>query len=203
MQKQKEKAIQEQIILLDEIHQKVLGKEGRLKRYRPRLKWYRQKRTFVNNKMKFYQQVGRWWHENILTTGCKRNGTILDWNIATKNHNEKAKCINNMSKKLEGLQEGLKVEIHINLLKKTLKVSNWKTPRHDGIYGFWFVKFTSIHERLALEMNRCLQGTHVPEWMTILIQKDPSKWIFPNKYRPVSMMGKILTALTSVRFTTC
>ena len=37
---------------------------------------------------------------------------------------------------------------------------------YDGIYVFWFKKFTSIHDRLALEMNRCLQGVHVPEWMT-------------------------------------
>ena len=33
----------------------------------------------------------------------------------------------------------------------------------------------SIHDRLAIEMNRCLQEANVPEWMTkrktILIQK--------------------------------
>ena len=38
----------------------------------------------------------------------------------------------------------------------TWKISNWKTPGHDGIHGFWFKKFTSIHNRLALEMNKCL-----------------------------------------------
>ena len=40
-------------------------------------------------------------------------------------------------------------------------------------------KFTTIHDRLALEMNRCLQKAHVYEWMTkvstTLIQKDPPK----------------------------
>ena len=29
---------------------------------------------------------------------------------------------------------------------------------HDGIHVFWFKKFTSIHDRPALEMNRYLQG---------------------------------------------
>ena len=33
------------------------------------------------------------------------------------------------------------------------KTSNWKTPAHDGIHGFWFKKFTSLHDRKALEMN--------------------------------------------------
>ena len=105
-------------------------------------------------------------------------------------------------KRLEGLEEGPKAEIHTELLKKTLKkISNWKTPGHDGIHGFWFKKFTSIHDRLALEMNRCLQDAQVPDWMTkgktTLIQKDPSKGTIPNNYRPITclpMMWKILTA---------
>ena len=57
--------------------------------------------------------------------------------------------------------------------------NNWKTPDHHGINGLWFKKFTPIHDRLTLEMNRCLQGAQIPEWMTkgkaTLTQKDPSK----------------------------
>ena len=71
-----------------------------------------------------------------------------------------------MKKELEGLEEGLKSEIHIDLLKTTVKQSNRKMPGHDGIHRFWFKKFTSIQDRLAQEMNRCLRGAHVPEWMT-------------------------------------
>ena len=87
-----------------------------------------------------------------------------------------------MTRELEGLKEGPKGEIHIELLKKTLKkISNWKTPGHDRIHGFWFKKFTSIHDRLALEMNRCFQDAQVPDWMTkgktTLIQKDPNQTI--------------------------
>ena len=40
-----------------------------------------------------------------------------------------------------------------------------------------YKKFPSIHDRLALERNRCLQRAHVPEWMTkgktTIIEKDP------------------------------
>ena len=58
-QKEK-KATQEKItIQLEEINQKVLVKEGRLKRYRQRVKQYGQNRKFKNNKKKFYQQVAR------------------------------------------------------------------------------------------------------------------------------------------------
>ena len=83
----------------------------------------------------------------------------------------------------------------------TEKISNLKTPGHDGIHGFWFKKSTSIHEGLALEMNRCLQEAQVSDWMmkgeTTLIQKDPSKWTAPNNYRRITclpIMRKLLTA---------
>ena len=46
-------------VQLEEINQKVLAKEGRLKRYRQRVKQYRENRTFQNNERKFYQRLGR------------------------------------------------------------------------------------------------------------------------------------------------
>ena len=71
-----------------------------------------------------------------------------------------------MTRELERIEDGPKAEIHIELLKKILdKISTWKTPRHDGIHGYWFKKFTSILDRLGLEMNRCLQYAQVPDWM--------------------------------------
>ena len=81
------------------------------------------------------------------------------------------------------------------------KISNWKTPGHDGIHGFWFKKFIPIPDRLALEMNRCLQDAQVPDWMTkgktTLIQKDPNKGTTANNYRPITclpVMWKIFMA---------
>ena len=80
-----------------------------------------------------------------------------------KKHSEKAERINNMTRAQEGLEEGPKAEIHSDLLKTTLKkISNWKTPGHDGIHGFWFKEFTSIHDRLALEINICLKQHTYP-----------------------------------------
>ena len=38
-----------------------------------------------------------------------------------KQHNEKAEWINHITKELEQLEEGLKAEIHTDLLKTTLK----------------------------------------------------------------------------------
>ena len=56
-----------------------------------------------------------------------------------------------------------KAEIPIDLLKTTQKISNWRKPDHD----FWIKKkIISIHDTLALGMNKCLQGSHGYEEMT-------------------------------------
>ena len=107
-----------------------------------------------------------------------------------------------LTRELEGLEEGPKRGINIDLLKTTLKrISNWKTPGNDEILSFWLKKFNSIHGRLALGIKRCLQRAEVSEWMTkgetTLIQKNLSKGTVPKNYRPITclpMMWKILTA---------
>ena len=123
-----EKTTREKIILqLKEINQKVLVKEGRLKRYRQRVKQYKQNRTFQNNERKFYQQLGG--HDTKTYQQRDPKETEHFWTKIwqPKKHNEKAEWINNMTTELEGLKEGPKGEIHIELLKKTLKkISNWK-----------------------------------------------------------------------------
>ena len=182
----KEKTTQEKpTIQLEEIYQKVLAKEGRLKRYRQRVKQYRQNRKFQNTERKFYQQLGGDDNKTYQQPDAKETKRFWTKIWPPKQHNEKAEWINYIARELEQLEEGPKAEIHIDLPKRTLKkVSNWKTPGHDGIHGFWFKTFTLIHDRLALEMNKCRQTEHVPEWMTkgrtTLIQKDPNKGTTPN-----------------------
>ena len=75
----------------------------------------------------------------------------------------KAERISNMGKKLKGLEGGPKTKIHDSYRAALKKVLNWKTLGHDGIHGYWFIYITSIHDRLAIEMNRCLQGADIPE----------------------------------------
>ena len=42
-----------------------------------------------------------------------------------------------MEKEQQGLEEGLKAKIHLDLLRATFKkVPNWKTLGHDGIHGY-------------------------------------------------------------------
>ena len=100
------------------------------------------------------------------------------------------------------LKEGPQVNIHPDRLKATLKkLRNWKIHGLHGIHGFWFKKFTSIHDRLATEMNKCIQKTEIPKWMTKgktnLIKKCPPPKNASTNYRFITcllMIWKILTA---------
>ena len=88
-------------VQLEKINQKVLAKKGRLKRYRQRVKQYRQNRTFQNNERKFYQQFGgsdtkTYQQPDIKET--ERFGTKI-WQ--PKKHNENTEWINNITRELE------------------------------------------------------------------------------------------------------
>ena len=150
------------------------------------VKQYRQNRTFLNNERKFSQQFGGSDTKTYQQPDVKETERFWTKKIwQPKKHNENAEWIKNIARELVELEEGSKTEIYFDLLKITLKrISNWKAPGHEGIHSFWFRKITSIHGRLALEMNRCLQGAQVPECVTkgktTLIQKDPRKRTAPN-----------------------
>ena len=144
-------------VQLEEINQKILAKEGRLKRYRQRVKQYRQNRTFQNNERKFYQQLGGSDTKTYQQPDAKETERFWAKIWEPKKHNENAEWINNITRESDGLEEGLKIEIHVDLLKTILKrISNWKAPGHDGIHGFWFKKFTSI--QLKKEKRKKKEG---------------------------------------------
>ena len=92
--------------------------------------------------------------------------------------------------------EGLKVILR--------KLANWKALGPDGVHGFWYKKFTSLHAQMATQLNECLAAGEVPEWMTkgrtVLIQKDVTKGNIASNYRPITfllLMWKILSGITT------
>ena len=79
---------------------------------------------------------------------------------------------------------------------------NWKSPGPDLVQGFWLKNFSTLHERLRLQLKECLDSEFVPSWLTrgrtTLFQKDKSKGNVASNYKPVtclSLMGKLLTGV--------
>ena len=102
----KEEATRGKIIIqLEEINQNVLAKEGRVKRYRQRVKQYKQNRTFQNNERKFYQ-LGGDDAKAYLQPDAKETKRSWKKIWQPKEHNRQAEWINNVTKELEGHKEG-------------------------------------------------------------------------------------------------
>ena len=90
-------------------------------------------------------------------------------------------------------------------LKKILgKLQPWKAPGHDGVQGFWYKRFTSLHERLVIHLSDILNSGSPLAWMTlrrtVLVPKDVTKGSTPSNFHPITRLPtawKILTAMVS------
>ena len=79
---------------------------------------------------------------------------------------------------------------------------NWKSPGPDLVQGFCLKNFSSLHERVRLQLKECLDSGFVPSWLTrgrtSLLQKDKSKGNVASNYRPITclpLMWKLLTGV--------
>ena len=55
------------------------------------------------------------------------------------------------------------IDITTGSLKKTLgRMPNWKSPGPDLVQEFWLKSFSSLHERVKLQLKECLDSGFVP-----------------------------------------
>ena len=96
-----------------------------------------------------------------------------------------------------------KIDIITRSLKKIFgRIPNWKSPGPDLAQGFWLKNFSSLHERVRLQLKECLDSGFVPSWLTrgrtSLLQKDKSKGNVASNYRPITclpLMWKLLAGV--------
>ena len=69
---------------------------------------------------------------------------------------------------------------------------NWKTPGPDGLQGYWLKKFTSCTDRIAEQLQVCLDTSVVPNWMTlkktVLIVEDKDRGGLVTNFRPINVV---------------
>ena len=81
-------------------------------------------------------------------------------------------------------------------------MSNWKSPGPDLFKGVCLKSFSSLHERVRLQLKECLDSGFVLSWLirgrTSFLQKDKSKGNVASNYRPITclpLMWKLLTGV--------
>ena len=81
-------------------------------------------------------------------------------------------------------------------------MQNWKSPDPDLVQGFQLKNFSSLHERVRLQLKESLDSGFVPSWLTrgrtLLLQKDKNKGNVANNYRPITCLPLMWKLLASV-----
>ena len=90
-----------------------------------------------------------------------------------------------------------KIDITTESLEKMLgRMPNWKSAGPDLVQGFWLKNFSSLHEKVRLQLKECLDSGFVPSWLTrgrtSLLQKDKSKG---NISSNLPLMWKLLAGV--------
>ena len=79
---------------------------------------------------------------------------------------------------------------------------NWKSPGLELVQWFWLKNFSSLHERVRLQLKECLDSGFVPSCLTrgrtSLLQNDKCKGDVASNYKPVTCLPLLWKLLTGV-----
>ena len=190
--------------VIEELKQRLLAKAAKIKRYNERITQYRQNRMFAVDRKKVLNELNGENRGQNVVPGAEESRKFWSeiWG-SRKEHNRQAEWLNELKRQHNNVRME-EVEITTEMVKNQCrKIPNWKTPGRDGVQGYWIKNLTSVHERIAAQLNEIVCGvSRLPEWMTygrtVLIQKDPTKGGAVDNYRPISclpLMWKLLTGM--------
>ena len=117
-------------------------------------------------------------------------------------HKKDAKWLQDLRSEVN-VKKQEKIDITTGKLAKILgRLPNWKSPGPDLVQGFWLENFSSLHERVRLQLKECLDNGFAPRWLTrgrtSFLQKDKSKGKVASNYRYITclpLMWKLLTGV--------
>ena len=123
------------------------------------------------------------------------------WNQSA-DHKKDAKWLQELQSEVN-VKKQEQIDIITGSLKKILgRMPNWKSPGPDLVQGFWLKNFSSLYERVRLQLKECLDSGFVSSWLTrertSLLQKAKSKGNVVSNYRPITclpLMWKLLTGV--------
>ena len=86
--------------------------------------------------------------------------------------------------------------------KQAKKMKNWTAPGKDEVHGFWIKHLTSLHPKIAQQLNRLLQTATIEEWLstgkTILLMKNKKAGAIPSNYRPITCLCTTFKLMTAI-----
>ena len=159
-----------------------------------RLDSYRQNRLSGNNQRQLYRELDQEKERGDDDQPVAEESKQFLGNIWSQSadHKKDAKWLQDLRSDVN-FKEQEKMDITTGSLKKILvRMQNWKPPGPDLVQGFWLKNFSSLHERVRLQLKECLDSGFAPSLLTIrrtsLLQKDKSKGNLASNYRPITCL---------------
>ncbi|XP_063586870.1 uncharacterized protein LOC134764222 [Penaeus indicus] len=193
-------------VVMEELKQRITAKAAKIGRYEKRINQFRINRMFSSNQKRVFMELnGEVIKENIVPkAGESRKFWREIWDNPVE-HNDNAEWLRGIENELSRFNKQDNVKITVQDVKKqTGKIPNWKAAGPDGVQGYWLKNLSSLHDRIACQLNAVVESGDVPAWMTygrtVLCVKDRSKGNAASNFRPISclsLMWKLLTGMLS------
>ena len=180
--------------VIEELKQRLQAKATKLKRYENRIQQFKINRSFQQDQKKVYQELSGLTRTEGVTPDAAESERF--WSTIWGNeaqHNRDAQWLKDLREECDKVnQQGITITLE-TVTERVKKIPNWKAPGPNGVQGYWLKKLTSLHDRIAEQMNE-LVNNRAPllVWMTtgrtVLCQKDPKKGNVVENYRPISCL---------------
>ena len=190
------------ITVSEELKQRITAKAAKVSRYKARVEQFGQNNPFKNNQGRFYDELKGTAETNIAPDkGSSTEFWSKIWSEPAE-HKKDAKWLRTVKEEIE-VDQQQDLVITVEKVKSALaKIPNWKSPGPELVQGYWLKNFTSLHERIAYQLNECLRQGNVPSWMTrgrtVSIIKDSSKGNIPSNCRPIICLPMCWKLFTSI-----
>ena len=191
-------------VVVKKLKQRISAIAAKVRRYQGQVDSYRQKKLFENNQRQFYRELDqeeeRCDNDQPLAEASKQfQGNI--WSQSA-DHKKDVKWLQDLQHEAN-VKKQEKIDITTGSLKKILgRMPNGKSPGPDLVQGFWLRNFSSLYERVRLQLKECLDSSIVPSWLTrgrtSTLQKDNSKGNVASNDRLITclpLMWKLLTGV--------
>ena len=193
-------------VVMEELKQRITAKAAKINRYEKRINQFRINRMFSSNQKRVFVELnGEVLKENTVPNADESRTFWSEiWDNPVE-HNDDAEWLREIETESKGVnkQDDVKITAQ-DVRKQTGKIPNWKAAGPDGVQGYWLKNLSSLHDRIACQLNAVVESGDVPAWMTygrtVLCVKDRSKGNAASNFRPISclpLMWKLLTGMLS------
>ena len=145
--------------------QRITAIVAKVRRYQGRVDTYRQNRLFENNQRQFYREL------DLEEERCDDDQPVAEeskqlWGNIWSQSKMDAKVLQDLRSEVN-VKKQKKIDISTGSSKKMPgRMPNWKSPGPALVQGFWLKNYSTLLERVRLQLKECFDSGFVPSWLT-------------------------------------